>query len=145
MLFNRVLRLWTFKSIFKLNVVLGWIRISFGSKTVTVCCAISSYATSKPARDRLKNRMGPDADPAIPFFRYLRSQLCRPLVEQSETGETQVHKTIDLLHSYDFLREDFDSIQELGQYPGLSPLMSKVGAPRVVEIIFLFDNDGSLC
>lgn len=60
------------------------------------------------------------------YIPYLRLHLTKPLIEQSKTGESLVHKTSAILDAYDLLREDFDSILDLGQYPGRPQPMSEV-------------------
>ncbi|XP_039255463.2 replication factor C subunit 1-like [Styela clava] len=62
----------------------------------------------------------------LDYLPYMRCHLTQPLINQSQTGDTELHKTSQLLDAYDLLREDFDSIVEIGQFPGKPQPMSKV-------------------
>nr|CAB3265534.1 replication factor C subunit 1-like [Phallusia mammillata] len=57
---------------------------------------------------------------------YMRWHLCQPLMKQSKTGENEVPGVTKLLSDYDFVREDFDSLMEVGQYDGQPNYLNKV-------------------
>ncbi|XP_030830290.1 replication factor C subunit 1 isoform X1 [Strongylocentrotus purpuratus] len=61
------------------------------------------------------------------YLPRLRKFLTQPMVEREADG---VPDTVNLMHSYDLLREDFDSLLEVTQYSGFNAPMGKV-APKV--------------
>ncbi|XP_041465864.1 replication factor C subunit 1-like [Lytechinus variegatus] len=61
------------------------------------------------------------------YLPRLRRFLTQPLIEREADG---VPDTVNLMNSYDLLREDFDSLLEVTQYSGFNAPMGKV-APKV--------------
>jgi len=56
----------------------------------------------------------------VPYMRYLMTS---PLVREGGSG---VDETVSLLHAYDLLREDFDSILEVSSWSSTQDIMSQV-------------------
>jgi len=57
------------------------------------------------------------------YMPYMRHLMTSPLVAEGSLG---VDQTVSLLHAYDLLREDFDSILEVSSWSSTQDIMSHV-------------------
>ena len=57
------------------------------------------------------------------YMPYMRHLMTSPLVTKGSLG---VDQTVSLLHAYDLLREDFDSILEVSSWSSTQDIMSHV-------------------
>jgi len=57
------------------------------------------------------------------YVPYVRHLMTAPLVKEGASG---VDQTVSLLHAYDLLREDFDSILEVSSWTSTQDIMSHV-------------------
>ena len=55
----------------------------------------------------------------------LRKELTRPLLSDSE-GSDSVSEVVGMMNEYDLLRDDFDNIINVTQYPGMEDPLSKI-------------------
>ena len=66
------------------------------------------------------------------YIPHLRRQLTQPIIDEGQEGVSQV---IDTLDNYNLLKEDFDSLLEVGQWPNRQDpwkqIDSKVGGDLI--------------
>jgi len=60
---------------------------------------------------------------SMDYVPYMRHLLTAPLVNEGGSG---VDQTVSLLHAYDLLREDFDSVLEVSSWSSSHDIMSHV-------------------
>jgi len=69
------------------------------------------------------------------YVPYMRHLMTAPLVSEGISG---VDQTVSLLHAYDLLREDFDSVLEVSSWSSTQDVMSHVDS-KVSCCSLIFD------
>ena len=79
----------------------------------------------------------------LDYFPFLRRSLTNPLVNEGAGG---VKRVVEVMNEYDLLREDFDNIISITQWPGMVDPLSKIDSKVSSQYQFdKFDVAKSQC